>query len=283
VSWYLQLRLRRIDAKMQYQAEEIERASFEEFHSVAPTAVRQSIGLDGHTIGSAFVSVASALPSSAIVLNRTIGLGLSEPGTEKTISEIVDAYQSANVDRYFVQLHPDADPAAIKTWLLERGLEKARGWQKFSRGREDVPAPATDLTIKEIGAEGGADFALILCDAFDLGDAARPWVSLLPTCSRWHVFMTYDGDVPAGTGSVFIDGEYAWMDFGATAPQFRQRGSQSSLLRHRIQFALDHGCRRMFTCTGEDVPGDPQHSYTNIMKAGFKEDYVRENYAPPKT
>ena len=98
---------------MQYLAEEIERTSLEEFHSVAPTAVRQSIGLDGHTIGSAFVSVASLLPSSAIVINRTIGLGLSEPETEKTISEIVDAYQSANVDRYFVQLHPDADPAAI--------------------------------------------------------------------------------------------------------------------------------------------------------------------------
>jgi len=267
---------------MNYVAEEIERASLEEFHSVAPTAVGENIGLVGQTIGSAFVSIASALPSSAIVLNRAIGAGLREPETEKTINEIVDAYQSADVDRYFVQLHPDADPAAIETWLLERGVEKARGWQKFSRGREDVPAPATDLTIKEIGAENGADLAVILSDAFDLGDAARPWLSLLPTCNRWHVFMTYDGDTPAGTGSVYIDGECAWLDFGATAPQFRKRGSQSSLLRHRIQFALDHGCRRMFTCTGEAVPGDPQHSYTNIMKAGFNEDYVRANYAPPR-
>jgi len=267
---------------MQYAAEEIERASLEEFHSVAPTAVRQSIGLSGQTIGSAFVSVASALPASAIVLNRTIGVGLRKPETEETINAIVDAYQSTEVERYFIQLHPDAGPSAIKTWLFERGVEKARGWQKFSRGREDVPAPATDLTIKEIGAESGAEFAVILSDAFDLGDAARPWISLLPTCNRWHVFMTYDGDVPAGTGSIFIDGEYALMDFGATAPQFRQRGSQSSLLRHRVQFALDHGCRRMFTCTGEAVPGDPQHSYTNIMKAGFKEDYVRANYSPPR-
>jgi GNAT superfamily N-acetyltransferase len=267
---------------MQYVAEEIERAALEEFHRVAPSTVRQSMGLSGQTIGSAFVSIASALPASAIVLNRTIGVGLRKPETEETINEIVDAYQAADVNRYFIQLHPDADPSAIKTWLLERGVEKARGWQKFSRGREDTLAPETDLTIKEIGAESGADLAVILSDAFDLGDAARPWVSQLPTCERWHVFMTFDGDVPAGTGSVFINGECAWMDFGATAPQFRQRGSQSSLLRHRVQFALDHGCRRMFTCTGEAVPCDPQHSYTNIMKAGFREDYVRANYAPPR-
>jgi hypothetical protein len=40
------------------------------------------------------------------------------------------------------------------------------------------------------------------------------------------------------------------------------------------------GCRKIFTCTGVSVPGDPQHSYNNILKAGFKEDYIRENYAP---
>jgi hypothetical protein len=31
----------------------------------------------------------------------------------------------------------------------------------------------------KIGAEGGVALAEILCDAFDLGDAARPWISRL--------------------------------------------------------------------------------------------------------
>jgi hypothetical protein len=39
----------------------------------------------------------------------------------------------------------------------------------------------------------------------------------------------------------------------------------------------------MFTCTGVDVPGDPQHSYKNILKAGFREDYVRRNFSPPES
>jgi hypothetical protein len=32
--------------------------------------------------------------------------------------------------------------------------------------------------------------------------------------------------------------------------------------------------------TGEAVPGDDQHSYHNIERAGFEEAYLRENWIP---
>jgi hypothetical protein len=32
--------------------------------------------------------------------------------------------------------------------------------------------------------------------------------------------------------------------------------------------------------TGEAVPGDPQHCYSNIMKRGFAETCLRENWIP---
>jgi GNAT superfamily N-acetyltransferase len=266
---------------MQSLAEEIERAALADLHEAAPPELRASLGIESRTIGSAFVSIARALPASAIVINRAIGLGNPAPETEATIRAIVEVYRAAGVARYFVQVHPGARPRQIGDWLLERGLERARGWQKFSRGRDPVPDPRTDLTIREIGVNHGADSAAILSDAFDLGAAARPWLARLPERERWHIFMSFDGDLPAGTGALFIDGDVAWTDFGATAPDFRRRGSQSALLRHRVQFALDRGCRQVFTCTGEAVTGDPQHSYSNILKAGFKEDDVRPNYAPP--
>jgi GNAT superfamily N-acetyltransferase len=168
----------------------------------------------------------------------------------------------------------------LEAWFERLGLVKARGWQKFTRGREAVPEPRTDLTIREIGQDDAAASAAILSDAFDLGNVSRPWLERLPMRDRWHVFMAFDGDTPAGTGAVFIDGDTGWTDFGATAPAFRRRGCQSSLLRYRVQFALDNGCKQIFTCTGEEVPGDPQHSYSNILKSGFKEEYVRHNFAP---
>ena len=263
-------------------AEDIERAALKELHAVATPEIIASLGLKALDVGASLVSIAGALPASAIVINRVLGLGLRSPTTQAMAKDIVEAYKESGVERYFVQLDPEAQPSDLVKWFVDLGLEKARGWQKFSRGCEVVPEGKTDLTIRQIGPADAAAHASILSDAFDLGDDARAWLSLVPQCEHWHVFMSFDGDKPAGTGSVFIDGDAAWLDFGATAPQFRKRGRQSALLRARIGHALDNGCTQLFTCTGEDVPGDPQHSYANILKCGFKEEYVRANYAPPK-
>ena len=48
----------------------------------------------------------------------------------------------------------------------------------------------------------------------------------------------------------------------------------------RNRFALEAGCNMIVTMTGEAVPGDPQHSYSNILKQGFEEAYLRENWIP---
>lgn len=268
-----------------HDAEDLERAALEDLHLAALPAVRAALAIQGLRIGGAFVSVAGRLPASAVVVNRAIGVGLSAPETEETeetVGDMLAAYRRAGVARYFIQRHPDAAPPHLTEWLVAAGLEKARGWQKFARGREAVEERPTDLTIREVGPADGIAFGRIVCDAFDLGEAAVPWLAALPTRPDWHVFMSFDGAAPAGTGALFVQGDLAWTDFGATAPDFRRRGSQGALLAHRVRHALDLGCRRIFTCTGEDVPGDPQHSYKNILRAGFREDYVRENYAPPQ-
>jgi GNAT superfamily N-acetyltransferase len=265
-----------------HPAEEIERLALEDLHACVTPELRAELGIKGRVIGGSFVSVASRLPTSAIVINRAIGLGLGTPETEETVKRVVEAYTEPGVTRFFVQVHPEARPATLAQMLEALGLKKARGWQKFARGRDPAPPPRTDLQVKLIDTEHAAASAKIACDGFDLGDEAQPWLALLPTCDRWHVFMAFDGGQPAGTGALFIDGDTAWTDFGATAPAFRQRGAQSALLAARVQFAIDNGCTQVFTCTGEDVPGDPQHSYSNIMRCGFKETYVRANYAPPR-
>lgn len=267
---------------MGHEAEHIELAALRSLHVASDSALRESLGLEAREVGSALVSIAAALPPSAIVVNRAIGLGLSRPATETDVREIVDIYAAAGVARYFLQVSPEAQPDALVGWLEAAGLEKARGWQKFSRGREGVAERKTDLTIRKIGPEDGEAFGRIACDAFDLGDAAVPWLARMPGREGWHIFMSFDGDRPAGTGAVYIQDDMASIDFGATAPEFRRRGSQGALLARRVEFALDMGCRRLFTCTGEAVAGDPQHSYGNILKCGFTEDYVRANYAPPR-
>lgn len=267
---------------MSCEAESIERAALADLHAAATAEQVEMLGLRALTLGSALVSVAAALPSSAIVINRTIGLGLGSPATETVVREIVQAYRERDIERFFIHRHPQAEPDQLVAWFEAAGLERARGWQKFRRGREPVPEVPSDLRIERIGTEHGEAFGRIVADAFDLGDVASSWLARLAGRARWHIFMSFQGDEPAGAGAVFIRGRYAWTDYGATVPKHRQQGSQGALLAHRIAFAIDRGCCEVFTCTGEEVPGDPQHSFRNIEKLAFQRDYVRENYAPPK-
>jgi hypothetical protein len=134
--------------------------------------------------------------------------------------------------------------------------------------------------VREIGCEHGTAFGEIICDAFDLGDRAIPWLAKLPGRKNWHIFMSFDGDKSAGVGALYVRDGLGWTDYGATAPAFRQRGSQGAVMAARLNLALELDCQKIFTCTGVSVPGDPQHSYSNILKAGFSEDYIRKNYAP---
>jgi hypothetical protein len=94
--------------------------------------------------------------------------------------------------------------------------------------------------------------------------------------------MSFDGDVPAGTGAIYVENGLAYFTFGATAPPFRGRGGQTAVLLARVSAALDLCCRLWATSTGEAIVGDPQHSYNNILKAGFREGYVRRNFALPR-
>ena len=263
-------------------SEAIERAALRALFAAADPDLRRSLGLATHEIGGACVHVAAALPASAIVVNRVIGLGAASPATRKQVSDLVQVYRDAGVARYFVHLAKMAEPHDLAAWLGAEGLEKTRGWMKFTRGAEPPPEVRTDLQIAEIDGGQGEAFARIAADAFDLGASAVPWLARLPGQAAWHIFMTFDGERPAGCGALYIENGIAWSDWGATAPEFRQRGGQSALLAHRIRFALDRGCTQIVTCTGEEVPGDPQHSYGNILKMGFTEAGVRENYALPK-
>ena len=264
-----------------HESESIERAALLDLHAAADASDVEALGLECRETGTALVSIARGLPASAIVINRALGLGLAAPATRAEVDALVAAYRDAGVAQYFVQVHPDAGPPELAAWLRAAGLRADRGWQKFVREPVTVETPATDLAVREIGREHGEAFAEIVCNGFDLGDAAIAWLAKLPGRAGWHVYMSFAGDEPAGVGALFVRDGVGWTDYGATAPEFRRRGSQGAVMAARLERARELGCRRIFTCTGVAVPGDPQHSYNNILKAGFGEAYVRDNYAPP--
>ena len=261
----------------------IEQAALEDLQAAATEELRARLRISTDRDGNRLISVAAALPPSAIVVNRTIGLGLTRPATRPSVEAVVNAYRNAGVARYFVHVHPKAQPDGLEQWLGECGLRQGRGWVKFKRGCEAPPPSKTDLQIRRATDGDREAFGRMLADAFDLGDLAVPWIGRLVNRPGWYNYMSFDDGIAAGTGSMFVKDGVAWMDWAATDPKFRRRGSQSAILAQRISDALDLGCRLLVTATGEEVPGDPQHSYHNIQRKGFEPAYVVKNYAPPKT
>jgi ribosomal protein S18 acetylase RimI-like enzyme len=227
-------------------------------------------------VGDALCSISSSDPS--ILLNRVLNLGSQQAPSVEQLREIRHLYTDAGIERFFLHVVPGRKRADTEALLAEAGYTKYRGWMKFVRGAGDVRKANSDLQVRQVGPEHGADFATIVVPAFDMLPVSLPVVALLTSVENKVVYMSFDGDRPAGTGAIFIDGNTAALDWGATHPDFRRRGGQTAVLEARIRHAIGQGCELICTMTGEAVPGDPQHSYSNIQKNGFAEAYLRENW-----
>jgi len=211
-------------------------------------------------------------------VNRVLGLGSGI--TVDQLIEIRTLYCDAGITRFFLHVIPDELGPNRHELLEAAGYEKYRGWMKFSRRPDEVGRVSTDLSIRNIGREHAAEFASIAGNAFDFSPGFQPAIAALVGAENWQVYMSFDGNQPAGTGALYMRDGAGYLDFGATHPDFRRRGGQTGVLNTRIKAALDAGCTSIVTMTGEAVPGDEQHSYRNIQKAGFDEAYLRENWIP---
>ncbi|MGB5209520.1 MAG: GNAT family N-acetyltransferase [Gammaproteobacteria bacterium] len=256
----------------------IEAEALTEFHRAATPELKASAGLELHQVDGARVSLMRR--GGNIVINRCIGFGLAQPGTIEGLRKIGQIYADAGIERYFLHLSPEGAPQPL-TELAERaGLVRDRAWMKFVR--EDLPVAQriTALEVREIDRDHAADFGRIASAAFGLEAPAAEILAGLVGRSGWHVFMSFDGATPVGTGALFVKDGVAWTDWAATRPEYRRRGSQSALLARRVAVAVDLGCDLIGTCTGEAVPGDEQASYQNLLRCGFEEAGLRENYSP---
>ncbi len=135
----------------------------------------------------------------------------------------------------------------------------------------------TDLVIRPARRDEATRVDEIVRVAFD-SPKPRAGYEVLIDRPRWHVFVAEARGVPVGAAALFVEGDVGWCAFGCMLKEARRRGGQSALLAARVALARELGCRVLFSETGEAVPGDPQHSYKNLLTAGFREAFLRPNY-----
>jgi hypothetical protein len=210
---------------------------------------------------------------------RIFGFGDTPALTD--LDRALERFALANVARFFLQVAPHAVPSGFDAWLASHRLVRyRRSWAKFARGTADPPRPPTELDVGPAEPEERGAIIHLLATTFHLPGEAEPVLEGLFGVPGFHVFAARAGDRVVGTGSVYANGDAAWLGFGATDASFRGRGAQSAILAERVARARDLGVRHVFTETGEAVPGEPQPSYRNIERAGFSVLYSRANYVP---
>ena len=247
----------------------------------APPEFTRPTRLEVKRIGSTRVMTIPALDHP--LLNKILGLGVGEPATESMLDEAIAVFQKAGCKNYLAQLSPLARPDGIPDWLVARGFKPSSNWAKMVRGSEPAPAIPTDLALEEIGKDQADAYASVVLATFEMPSMLRPLVKGLPGQPGWHHFMAFEGEKPAAAASMFVNGEVGWLGFDGTLKKYRKRGAQGALQAMRIEAGRELGCKWFVTETGEDTPEDPNPSYHNMLRTGFKLAYLRRNYVhrPP--
>ena len=214
--------------------------------------------------------------------NRSVGLGVGRPATEADLDRVLAMYRDAGLTQYTIQVSPFARPAALEAWLEARGLRRGRRWAKLWRDTDDPPAERTDLRLERIGPEHANDWATVIRTAFEMPEMLDEVFRVVLGAPGWYHYLAFDGDLAVGAGAMRVLDDVAWFGYGATLASHRGRGSQSAVFARRIRDARDLGVRLCITETGEETPEEPNPSYRNMLRAGFRLAYQRQNWLPPK-
>ena len=218
-------------------------------------------------------------PGSPMV-NRLVGLGEESAATEVLLDEGIAALDGTT---FYVARSPAAEPPELEGWLRARGLGPGWGWMQFTRpGSEPPPETRGSVRIATVADDASARaFGSIVRRGYGLPEAAEPFLAGAARADGWTAFLALDGDVPAGAAAVWVGDGAAYLGFAATLPEHRGKGAQATLLAARLDLARARGCEVVVTETGERRDDLPSNSYRNILRAGFREEHVVENWIRP--
>lgn len=225
--------------------------------------------------------------------NRAIGLGLTEPVTDRLIGEIVDFHRSNNSPSAMIQIAPELLPADWDEITARYGLTVGATWVKLTGSVDDVRSAAPGSTAGRLGAGSTGDLRIgavppehvdewsaLIWQIFT-GRSDPQLTSIMASGAHTGVFQgfaAWDGDTMVGVANLYVHGEIGHLNCGATLESHRQRGIQSALITARARAAAEAGCRWLVVETGRpDQPGT-NPSLNNLVRVGLTPVYERTNW-----
>jgi len=214
------------------------------------------------------------------MVNHTVGLGEDTAATDDVLDSIAAFYADLGI-RYYLCVTPSAQPGDIRKRLTARGFTRGYDWMKFTRSVDQAPDASTALEVRLVDASGADDFGRVVAGAYGMPMDIAPTIAAVPTIQAWSCYVAYDNGEPAAAGALFVSGHLGWLGFAGTLPSHRRKGAQGAILAARVERAAELGVETLVTETGVTTDGRANNSYRNIVRGGFAEAYVRENYLSP--
>ena len=253
-----------------------ETRAFADLYAAMPEHLRATLGAQVEEWEAAAVFRMRGVDYSDF--NRAIGLGVRSEATQEDVERIVGGFRAAATRRFLIHLAPSPQQPQLRQWCSSLGLKRKRSWVKVYRRREKPQSISTSFTIRETQAADAPSLGAVACAGFGMPIELAPWVSALAGRPGWRHFLAWEDDTPIAGGSLFFNGNAAWLGLASTRPDKRRRGAQGAIMAARIRAAIDAGAELIFTEAAEDLPHKPNPSFHNMLRAGFSLAYVRENY-----
>ena len=264
------------------RSESIERAAWGELYRRAPRRLQRRLGL--RATERAGVTFLSASRVDHLLLNRAIGLGTSRAGENDAVEAAVTYFERQNIERFWIHMGSGLRYSGLPELLRERGVTPyPRSWMKFIRSSGPIDDVACKLEIRDARPSDARRIGQILAPAFDLPDEAGALFTAGIGLEGWDYFVAENENRVVAAAAAYRRGDDGYLAFAATLPAARGAGCQRALMAARLEHAQRLGCRRVFTETGMPIEGEPGSSYRNILRAGFDELHVRDNFAPEGT
>jgi len=242
--------------------ERVERSRWRNLLAYA-TAYR-TVYTDASTTTRQLAGGVAAFTETGSPVNHLSAAGLTEPITDQRLAEVESFFAEFESD-FEAWVAPERDLAPF----VARGYPDPTTIRVFARPALPVDAIAGTITVERVkhGSTDEAEtYGRLAAVAF--GSPAPVMVRLfaaffaVPGIDLYRASV--DGAV-AGVARLVIDRDLAEFGGGATLPEFRGRGVQQAMLRHRINEACAAGCSILVT------EAEPETGSTrNILRAGFE-------------
>jgi len=253
-----------------------ERRFWRDVWDSVPDEVAREHGVELRRFGSIQASVAADLREVGML---NLLLGAAEGSNTEDLAAATEWAAARGVAPY-VPLTPGLrGTEAAEAWLRENGFEPAYAWMKFTRDPHPPRFPLPKgVEVVELEEGDREPLGAIAAHGFGLPAWGAEFFAHLPGREGWRCYVAKVDGEAQGCAAMLIDGGIAEFGVAATLEASRGRGCQTALLHRRICDAAEASCRTLFVETGERVPGRPSASYRNILKAGFRETYLRPNW-----